>query len=138
MWLVLPLPLHLVIIVDLACPVDSLSVGGPCCSLSPALPLKLMTGGGGGAILQERLPYVMSRRRRGMQALRKRARPAAVDINETFEEDNRGVHDGKDVEEDKRGSSSGRWVSGSGPPGCFVLLQGSFGPLAPPFPMHDH
>jgi hypothetical protein len=30
MWLVLPL--HLVIIIEkLACPVDSLSVGGPCC-----------------------------------------------------------------------------------------------------------
>jgi hypothetical protein len=37
MWFVLPL--HLVIIVEeLACPVDSLSVGGPCCSLSSALP----------------------------------------------------------------------------------------------------
>jgi hypothetical protein len=44
---------------------------------------------------------------------------------------------GGDAEEGERGSPSVRWVSGSGPLGCFVLLRGSFGPLAPVVPMHD-
>jgi hypothetical protein len=93
---------------------------------------------GGEAILQERLPYIMSPRWRGMQALPKCPPPPlrtdGVDIIETLKEDDRDNHDGKDAEENKRGSSSDRWVLGSGPLGCLVLLQGSFGHLAPPVP----
>jgi hypothetical protein len=44
---------------------------------------------------------------------------------------------GGDAEEGERGSPSVRWVSGSGPLGCFVLLWAPCGPLAPLIPVGD-
>jgi hypothetical protein len=67
-------------------------------------------------------------------------RPDAVNINEDIDKDideDIDDHDGEDAEEDERGSSSYRWVSGSGPPECFVMLWAPCGPLAPPVPVGD-
>jgi hypothetical protein len=65
MWLVLPLPLHLVIIVKkLACPADSLFVGGPAVALSPVLPPQNHQGGRGllfgASLIERRLERCMS------------------------------------------------------------------------------
>jgi hypothetical protein len=57
-------------------------------------------------------------------------RPDAVDVDEDIDD-----HSDQDAEE--RGSSSDRCFSGSGTPGCFVLLWAPCGPLAPPVPVGD-
>jgi hypothetical protein len=44
-------------------------------------------------------------------------RSDAVDVKEDVDD-----HDDEDAKEGKRGSSSDRFFSGSGPPGCFVLF----------------
>jgi hypothetical protein len=56
-------------------------------------------------------------------------RPDAVDVEEDVDD-----HDNEDAEEGEHGSSSDKCFSGSGPLGCFVLLWGPCGPLAPPAP----
>jgi hypothetical protein len=94
--------------------------------------LKLNTGGGGGN--SSRRGFLTScpadgegRKPRGDVPLL--VRPDAVVVDEDIYD-----HVDEDAEEGERGSSSNRWVSGSGPPGCFVLLWAPCGPLAPPVP----